>query len=191
MLLRHLSAMKCELTWPSDSLKLAYYGFDGCENCVIPVCVVLYCYIVIWRKVDQRHIPGEEIGSKRLRQRREKDAIKVTKIILAITTYFVLSGVPLYVAFFVCEFNKDERNQEQNLTIHFWLDWLALTHLFVNPFLYCMLSTHMRKSFKKLIKCKVGTVAKNENVSLSTTTSRTTITNSIKLTTNDDDELRS
>ena len=92
-------------------MKMVYYGFETFENCIIPVGVVLYCYVVIWRIIKQRHIPGEGIGSERLRERTQRDNIKVTKIVLAITVYFVLSGIPLYIAFFAYEFYKDEQNQ--------------------------------------------------------------------------------
>lgn len=64
--------------------------------------------------MKNRQIPGENIGNERIKETMEIDRIQTMKIIFVITMYFVLSALPLYIAFLAYEFLRDERNQGEH-----------------------------------------------------------------------------
>lgn len=107
-----LSIQTCDQTWPSDSFKNIYYGFDAVENCILPAFIIIYCYVVILIVLKNRRIPGEGIGNERVITRIDENRIKIMKTIFVITMYFILSGVPLYVTFLVYESNRNDERED-------------------------------------------------------------------------------
>lgn len=72
-----------------------------------PLCVITFCYILIWRSVAHRSIPGERLGYHSNREAINKSRLKVTKMVFVVIITFALSWMPLYCIFGVVKF-RDE-----------------------------------------------------------------------------------
>lgn len=72
-----------------------------------PLCVITFCYIIIWRSVANRSIPGEYLGYHSNRDQINRSRLKVTKMVFVVIITFALSWLPLYCIFGVVKFHED------------------------------------------------------------------------------------
>lgn len=91
-----------------------YFLFANVVLCYLgPLCVISFCYIVIWRSVANRNIPGEYLGYKSTRDAINKSRLKVIKMVFVVIITFALSWLPLYSIFYLVKFREDILLDEQ------------------------------------------------------------------------------
>lgn len=83
-----------------------------------PLSVITFCYVIIWRSVANRNIPGEYLGYKSTRDTINKSRLKVTKMVFVVIITFALSWLPLYCIFCVVKFRDDIVYNEQGQGKH-------------------------------------------------------------------------
>ncbi|XP_045114175.1 neuropeptide SIFamide receptor-like isoform X2 [Portunus trituberculatus] len=89
----------CTDRWPDEQSGNLYFVLANLVMCyLLPLTVISICYILIWRKVWRRKLPGErqDVGVAMMMHRSK---IKVIKMLLVVVILFALSWLPLYVIF--------------------------------------------------------------------------------------------
>lgn len=98
----------CIELWPSTFSENAYFVLANLILCYLaPLSVITFCYIIIWRSVANRNIPGEYLGYKSTRDTINKSRLKVTKMVFVVIITFALSWLPLYSIFCIVKFRDD------------------------------------------------------------------------------------
>lgn len=78
----------CTELWPSTLSEQAFFIVVNLVLCyLIPLCVISFCYIIIWKSVANRNIPGEYLGHKSTRDAINKSRLKVTKMVFGKTSF--------------------------------------------------------------------------------------------------------
>lgn len=104
----------CIELWPSTFSENAYFVLANLILCYLaPLSVITFCYIIIWRSVANRSIPGEYLGYKSTRDTINKSRLKVTKMVFVVIITFALSWLPLYCIFCIVKFRDDILYDEQ------------------------------------------------------------------------------
>lgn len=121
---------------------------------LLPLLVIIICYIIIYKRIHSRNIPGELCPTRR-RTLLYKSKIQIIKMLLIVILTFGLFWLPLYVLFVImkfCGFPKTKM-QEKIIGILFPLaQWLGEAHSSINPFIYISFSRKFRLEFKWLMK---------------------------------------
>lgn len=95
----------CIELWPSTISENVYFVLANLILCYLaPLSVITFCYILIWKSVANRSIPGEYLGYKSTRDSINKSRLKVTKMVFVVIITFALSWLPLYCIFCIVKF---------------------------------------------------------------------------------------
>lgn len=95
----------CIELWPSTFSEHVFFVLANLILCYLgPLCVISFCYIIIWRSVAHRNIPGEYLGYKSTRDAINKRRLKVTKMVFVVIITFAVSWLPLYSIFCIVKF---------------------------------------------------------------------------------------
>lgn len=95
----------CIELWPSTFSEHVFFVLANLILCYLgPLCVISFCYIIIWRSVAHRNIPGEYLGYKSTRDAINKSRLKVTKMVFVVIITFAVSWLPLYSIFCIVKF---------------------------------------------------------------------------------------
>ncbi|XP_055326625.1 neuropeptide SIFamide receptor-like isoform X2 [Sitodiplosis mosellana] len=148
----------CIELWPSTFSENVYFVLANLILCYLaPLSVITFCYVIIWRSVAHRSIPGEYLGYKSTRDSINKSRLKVTKMVFVVIITFALSWLPLYCIFCIVKFWEemlyDEQGQVKEV-IYFLVpiaQWLGASNSSINPILYCYMNKKFRISFMNLM----------------------------------------
>lgn len=104
----------CIELWPSTFSENVYFVIANLILCYLaPLSVITFCYVIIWKSVANRSIPGEYLGYKSTRDTINKSRLKVTKMVFVVIITFALSWLPLYCIFCIVKFRDDILYDEQ------------------------------------------------------------------------------
>lgn len=88
----------CIELWPSQQSENIYFILANLTLCYLgPLTVISICYIIIWKKVAHRSVPGEPVRHKNAVNTINKSRLKVTTeikpIILKKKTFFFFYSI--------------------------------------------------------------------------------------------------
>ncbi|XP_045114174.1 neuropeptide SIFamide receptor-like isoform X1 [Portunus trituberculatus] len=143
----------CTDRWPDEQSGNLYFVLANLVMCyLLPLTVISICYILIWRKVWRRKLPGErqDVGVAMMMHRSK---IKVIKMLLVVVILFALSWLPLYVIFARLKLGVALTDMENNF-IHILApiaQWLGASNSCINPILYAFFNDKFRAGFKAIL----------------------------------------
>ncbi|KAK8382806.1 hypothetical protein O3P69_011388 [Scylla paramamosain] len=143
----------CTDRWPDEHSGNLYFVLANLVMCyLLPLTVISICYILIWRKVWRRKLPGErqDVGVAMMMHRSK---IKVIKMLLVVVILFALSWLPLYVIFARLKLGVALTDMENNF-IHILApiaQWLGASNSCINPILYAFFNDKFRAGFKAIL----------------------------------------
>ncbi|XP_068083244.1 neuropeptide SIFamide receptor-like [Anabrus simplex] len=146
----------CIEHWPSGFIGNVYFVVAHLVMCYLfPLVLISVCYLLIWRRVCRRTLPGEPQlpgGGVDLMIHRSK--VKVIKMLLVVVVSFALSWLPLYVLFTRVKFGGPPSSEMEESLIHALLplaQWLGASNSCVNPILYAFFNRKFRAGFHAII----------------------------------------
>lgn len=146
----------CTELWPTPESGNIYFVVAHLVMCYLfPLTLISVCYLLIWRRVCRRTVPGEPHsrgGVVDLMIHRSK--VKVIKMLLVVVVSFALSWLPLYVLFTRVKFGGPLSSETEEAIIHALLpiaQWLGASNSCVNPILYAFFNRKFRIGFKAII----------------------------------------
>ncbi|XP_023725486.1 neuropeptide SIFamide receptor isoform X2 [Cryptotermes secundus] len=146
----------CTELWPTPESGNIYFVVAHLVMCYLfPLTLISVCYLLIWRRVCRRTLPGEPHsrgGVVDLMIHRSK--VKVIKMLLVVVVSFALSWLPLYVLFTMVKFGGHPSSETEEAIIHALLpiaQWLGASNSCVNPILYAFFNRKFRTGFKAII----------------------------------------
>lgn len=149
-------AVVCTELWPSEESGNAYFITANLTICYLgPLTVITFCYIIIWRKVATRSVPGEQNICNKRNAAVNRIKIKVIKMVFVVVITFAISWFPLYTIFCIVKFTdllSNENIQTVILLILPIAQWLGASNSCINPILYAFMNHKFRIGFKNLIQ---------------------------------------
>lgn len=147
----------CYAKWPSPVAMKAYFIGATLLSCyIIPLILIIVCYLLIGLKVWRRDQPGAKNASACVIY---KSKVKVVKMLAVVVIMFAFSWMPLYVVNFVKiispqdnSSDSSEANQLENIVIPV-AQWLGSSNSGMNPIIYCFFSRKFRYGFRDLLTC--------------------------------------
>ncbi|XP_069705167.1 neuropeptide SIFamide receptor-like [Periplaneta americana] len=146
----------CTESWPSQDSGNIYFVVAHLVMCYLfPLTLISVCYLLIWRRVCRRTLPGEPHppgGVMDVMIHRSK--VKVIKMLLVVVVSFALSWLPLYVLFTRVKFGGPFSSETEEAAIHALLpiaQWLGASNSCVNPLLYAFFNRKFRIGFKAIL----------------------------------------
>ncbi|XP_042222755.1 neuropeptide SIFamide receptor-like [Homarus americanus] len=143
----------CTDRWPDEQSGNLYFVLANLIMCyLLPLTAISVCYILIWRKVWRRKLPGEQqdVGVAMMMQRSK---IKVIKMLLVVVILFALSWLPLYAIFARLKLGVAPTEMENHI-IHILApiaQWLGASNSCINPVLYAFFNDKFRSGFKAIL----------------------------------------
>lgn len=105
----------CVELWSSKEFENLYFSIANLTICFLgPLTVITICYLIIWRKVANRCLPGERVNNHR-EVLLHRSKVKVIKMLLVVIVTFALCWLPLYTMFFIIKFNEEILEQENGM----------------------------------------------------------------------------
>ncbi|KAJ9574634.1 hypothetical protein L9F63_008166 [Diploptera punctata] len=145
----------CTESWPTQDSGNIYFVVAHLVMCYLfPLTLISICYLLIWRRVCRRTLPGEphpQGGVMDMMIHRSK--VKAIKMLLVVVVSFALSWLPLYVLFTRVKFGGPFTEDEE-AAVHALLpvaQWLGASNSCVNPILYAFFNKKFRAGFKAII----------------------------------------
>lgn len=151
-----LCSQICMEQWPTPNSGNIYFVVAHLVMCYLfPLTLISVCYLLIWRRVCRRTLPGEPHphgGIMDLMIQRSK--VKVIKMLLVVVVTFALSWLPLYVLFTRIKFGGPYSSETEETIIHSLLpiaQWLGASNSCINPILYAFFNRKFRVGFKAIL----------------------------------------
>lgn len=146
----------CHQLWPTTEGQKAYFLTALFIICyLLPLSMIMLCYILIGIKVCRRDAPGIQATGRLVIY---KSKVKVLKMLAVIVLLFALSWLPLYAVYLRLYFGG-EVSGEANETIFSIVlpisQWLGSSNSGVNPIIYCFFSKKYRRGFRHILHCRV------------------------------------
>lgn len=145
----------CHQLWPSYDLQRSFFLVGlFCLCYLIPLAMIMLCYILIAIKVWRRNAPGVQTHGRLLIYRSK---MKVLKMLAVIVILFAFSWLPLYVIYLRLYYG-DVDEPESDLISKIILpiaQWLGASNCGMNPIIYCFFSKKYRRGFRKLLYCRM------------------------------------
>ncbi|KAJ6641610.1 RYamide receptor [Pseudolycoriella hygida] len=137
---------RCVQDWQTkeymDAMSWSIIIFDV----IIPLAIILTCYISIWRNAQQNSI--DEVKRRH---------IKMARMIFVIIVAYIVTLTPYYNFYGLAMLSKEFRTRIQDKTsFHSVVICLLVIHSSMNPFIYCFKNKRFRKRFKELILRRIS-----------------------------------
>ncbi|XP_063447293.1 neuropeptide SIFamide receptor-like [Mytilus trossulus] len=147
----------CYPMWPSPKAMKAYFIGATLLSCyIIPLILIIVCYLFIGVKVWRRDQPGAKNASACVIY---KSKVKVVKMLAVVVIMFAFSWMPLYVVNFVKIISPQDSSKAssypdylENIIIPI-AQWLGSSNSGMNPIIYCFFSKKFRYGFRDLLTC--------------------------------------
>ena len=138
----------CTLVWPEAEAiagDIAFIWYAFLLGFAIPVSLISVFYILVLVRL-------QSVGPVRKSKEMKKSHRKVTKMVLAVITVYVVCWLPYWIFQIVLQFVPGNmpwwtRDLFQIITV------MSYTNSMLNPLLYAFLSDNFRKSFIKAFHC--------------------------------------
>lgn len=143
----------CREIWPTERMGTIYFLIANLVICyLLPLCIILLCYVFIWIKVCKRQILGEGEHNNGVIQRSK---VKVIKMLFIVVLVFMISWLPLYAIFTrikVGESYQDNSVEELVIQISAPIaQWLGASNSCINPILYAFFNNKFRAGFRSVL----------------------------------------
>ena len=143
----------CHQLWPSIELQRSFFLVGlFCLCYILPLLMIMSCYILIAVKVWKRNAPGVQTNGRLVIY---KAKMKVLKMLAVIVILFAFSWLPLYVLY-LRMYYATPGDKELDLIFTIVLpiaQWLGAANCCMNPIIYCFFSKKYRRGFRKLLRC--------------------------------------
>ena len=143
----------CSEKWPFPNGKRIYFLLLVTVCYIIPLTLIILCYLMIALRVWNRNAPGIFRYSKVI----QKSKVKVVKMFVIVVLLFALSWLPLYTCFIIMYFNPPpDGSEEQSFLVNIAVpiaQWLGQANSGMNPIIYCFFSKAIRKRTITLLSC--------------------------------------
>ncbi|XP_045213880.1 neuropeptide SIFamide receptor-like isoform X2 [Mercenaria mercenaria] len=151
----------CHQLWPNFDLQRGYFLIAlFCVCYVLPLIMILLCYVLIAVKVWKRNAPGVQTNGRLIIY---KSKVKVLKMLAVIVILFAFSWLPLYAVYLKVYFGAEDLTENDRKIIFEivvpFAQWLGASNCGMNPIIYCFFSKKYRRGFKKLLYCRFQTLA--------------------------------
>ncbi|XP_066257006.1 neuropeptide SIFamide receptor-like [Euwallacea similis] len=146
----------CVEVWPESMNGSLYFLTANLIFCyILPMILITMCYVLIYIKVWNRHIPTDTKDAQ-MERMQQKSKVKVVKMLIAVVILFVISWLPLYAIFARIKLGGDiEPWEEELLPIATPIaQWLGASNSCINPILYAFFNKKFRKGFVAIIKSR-------------------------------------
>lgn len=122
---------------------------------ILPMILITMCYVLIYIKVWNRHIPTDTKDAQ-MERMQQKSKVKVIKMLIAVVILFVISWLPLYAIFARIKLGGETKAwEEEILPIAAPIaQWLGASNSCINPILYAFFNKKYRKGFVAIIKSR-------------------------------------
>lgn len=145
----------CTEEWPDPYSESVYFIVAHLFMCyLLPLILISICYLLIWRRVVNRSLPGETHAHGE--QVIQKSKMKVIKMLLVVIILFACSWLPLYIIFTRVKLGGELSPFETSL-IEFFLpiaQWLGTSNSCINPILYAFFNKKFRAGFKAIVSSR-------------------------------------
>lgn len=146
----------CHQLWPSFELQRSFFIVGlFCLCYVLPLLMVMSCYILIAVKVWKRNAPGVQTNGRLVIYRAK---MKVLKMLAVIVILFAFSWLPSYAVYLRMYYGEVQEEKESYIIYTIVLpiaQWLGTSNCCMNPIIYCFFSKKYRRGFRKLLRCGV------------------------------------
>lgn len=122
---------------------------------LLPLVLISVCYLLIWRRVCCRTLPGEPQAQNQQVIHRSK--MKVIKMLMVVIILFACSWLPLYVIFTRVKLGGPLSPGFEETFIHAFLpiaQWLGASNSCINPILYAFFNKKFRAGFKAVLSSR-------------------------------------
>lgn len=166
----------CREIWPTERMGTIYFLIANLVICyLLPLCIILLCYIFIWLRVWRRKMPGEGEHNNGVIHRSK---VKVIKMLFIVVLVFMISWLPLYVIFIRIKVGEPfQENSSEEFIIQVSApiaQWLGASNSCINPILYAFFNNKFRVGFKTvLFGKKRGLKPNNDNLRMTSGKLRT------------------
>lgn len=143
----------CEELWPSESIRQVFSGFTAIMQFVVPFIIILYCYVKISIRMNERvrAKPGTKSSRKEEADRERKR--RTNRMLIAMVTIFGTSWLPVNVVHLVGDYYAPASAWSYYNLCFFITHVVAMSSTCYNPFLYAWLNENFRKEFQLVLPC--------------------------------------
>lgn len=143
----------CREIWPTERMGTIYFLIANLVVCyLLPLSVILLCYVFIWLRVWKRKMPGEGEHNNGVIHRSK---VKVIKMLFVVVLVFMISWLPLYAIFTkikVGEPYQDNSLEEIVIQVSAPIaQWLGASNSCINPVLYAFFNNKFRAGFRSVL----------------------------------------
>ncbi|GLV44905.1 short neuropeptide F receptor [Carabus blaptoides fortunei] len=173
----------CEENWPLEKFEQYFGCFTIIMQCVLPFCIIAFCYICISVRLNRRakSKPGTKSARKEELDRERKR--RTNRMLISMVTIFGICWLPWNIINVIHDFIQS-RESWQYFHLYFFLAHLmAMSSTCYNPFLYAWLNENFRKEFKQILPCISKRVSRrfcNGNDHTQDTLLQSTVSNSAR-----------
>ncbi|KAH3781397.1 histamine H2 receptor-like [Dreissena polymorpha] len=141
-----------------------YVYIDLCVESLIPFLIMLLCNIFLIRILRKSQKQRPSMMHDRYVQRANMFSVKMTKMLVVCTTYFIFATAPLCIYFIIESYLKPRYTQSYNeaAMATMGLVWtvcylICLSNYCVNFYLYTALNERFYQEFRALLRCQPRT----------------------------------
>lgn len=143
----------CEENWPVENIEQFFGCFTIIMQCVVPFCIIAFCYICISIRLNRRakSRPGTKSARKEELDRERKR--RTNRMLIAMVTIFGICWLPWNVINLIHDFAESRDSWPYFHLCFFLAHLMAMSSTCYNPFLYAWLNENFRKEFKQILPC--------------------------------------
>ncbi|XP_072167150.1 G-protein coupled receptor 54-like [Diadema setosum] len=158
--------LECDRNFGWNHGNLIYYLFIVLAMYVVPLSIIMFCYIQILYQVWHKTSAGTESAQANARSLRRKK--KITRMVFIVVFLFALCWAPMHTINLWLYSDSDHYNNHVKSEVYTLCLGLAYANSCVNPFVYAFTTTSFKKYFKKFFwPCWRGKARENISVSIS------------------------
>ncbi|BES99711.1 receptor [Nesidiocoris tenuis] len=145
----------CLEAWPTPHSENVYFVVANLVMCyLLPLVLISICYLLIWKRVCKRSLPGEQHAHGEQVIQRSK--MKVIKMLMVVIILFACSWLPLYLIITRIKLGGQLSPREEQF-VHSFLpvaQWLGASNSCINPILYAFFNRKFRAGFKAILSSR-------------------------------------
>ncbi|XP_054767373.2 G-protein coupled receptor 54-like [Lytechinus pictus] len=145
----------CYEDWPYKQYMYPAYGlFTVIFLYVIPLVIIVVCYVSMLRTLWRTALPGEEEASQSQNHRRNhKQKRRVTLMVLSVVIVFAVCWFPIYVVNLWFRFDRNFPQTNFMYGVKVFAHLLTYANSCVNPFVYSFMGRNFQRYFRKECSC--------------------------------------
>ncbi|XP_068214158.1 prolactin-releasing peptide receptor-like [Palaemon carinicauda] len=143
----------CEEYWPSEFIRQVFSGCTAIMQFAVPFVIILYCYVKISVRMNQRVKTKPGCKSSRKEEVDRDRKRRTNRMLIAMVTIFGTSWLPMNVVHLVGDYNATAGTWSYYNLCFFITHVVAMSSTCYNPFLYAWLNDNFRKEFQQVLPC--------------------------------------